>query len=440
MPIPLVEEKHDIAVAAVAPLRPFNHALEALRAVAAIVVVLHHFVFHERQLDPGFQPSGIAAYNAPGHFAVLLFFVLSGYVIGLNHPKALTGSDVGLYLRKRFVRIYPIYAVALFAGFAASGFAYSWASFGWHLVFGVNGSPFPNIFENNPVWSLQYEVLFYLLFIPLSMLKARPWLVAVGSVGLAFGCLVADPAGAGQVAPRYLLGFAVWSLGWALAARSPSPGPIRYTKLASAVLLFLSLGVFNVLNTVGQKLLDFAASHPMGPVDVSHWKTSIIAPLDLMAVPYAVLIMGQFLHFRGRAWTVYSTLLQLLPLYTFKFLLANRYAPEAGKWFIPAICYLGSTVLFYWPAAGTVEAVCRKAVQRLVPMGAISYGLYIIHFPIMAVFHRIPAFSGTPITFTVRAAVILALTAGAAYWLEKKFQPWVRQHLMPRRHPRHGLR
>lgn len=435
--IPLtLEEKHRTTVGAPAPHRSFNHALEALRAVAAGVVVIYHLVYVERWVDPAFQPSGIAAYTAPGHFAVLLFFVLSGYVIGLNHPKALAGSDIWRYLRKRFTRIYPMYMVALIAGFVASGFAYSWATMGWHLVFGINKLPVPTIMENGPIWSLQFEVLFYLLFIPLSMLRARPWLVALGSVGLAFWCLGADSAGSGRAASHYLLGFGVWSLGWALAARgTASTGPIRFTKLASALLLFLSIEVFNVLTTVGQRILSFVSSYSMGAVDVSQWKSNYFmpTPIDLMAAPFAVLIVGQFLHFRGRAWSLFSILLQWLPLYTLTYLLAHRNAPEAGKWIIPALCYLGSIVLFHWPTDGIVESACRKVVQRLVPAGAISYGLYIIHFPIMAVFHRISAFSGTPITFAARVVLILALTIGAAYWLEKKFQPWARQLLNPRR-------
>ncbi|MGI4743398.1 MAG: acyltransferase family protein [Janthinobacterium lividum] len=419
-----------------APHRSFNYTLEALRSVAAIVVVIYHLVYVERWVDPSFQPSGIAAYNAPGHFAVLLFFVLSGYVIGLNHPQALTLPEVRHYLRKRFMRIYPMYVVALLAGFAASGFAYSWATMGWHLVFGINNLPVPNIMENGPIWSLQFEVLFYLLFIPFSMLRAQPWVVALCSMVLAFGCLVADPVGVGRTAFYYLFGFGIWSLGWALAARrTASTGPIRFTKLVSAILLFLSIEVFNVLTTLGQRILSLASNYSMGLVDVSAWKiaTHLPSPIDLMAVPFAILIVGQFLHFRGRTWSLFSTLLQWLPLYTFTYLLAHRNAPEAGKYVIPTLCYLGSIILFHWPVNGTVESACQKVVQRLVPVGAISYGLYIVHFPIMAVFHRVYAFSGTPMTFTLRVMLILIFTVGAAYWLEKKFQPWARQLLSRRR-------
>lgn len=410
---------------------PFNYALEALRGIAALMVVWYHFICHKGQVDPAFDPVGIGAYQAPGHFAVLVFFVLSGYVIGLAHRQAMMASDVLLYLRKRFTRIYPMYVLALLAGFAVSPFSHSSATIGWHLVFGINGLPAPTIFANNPLWSLQYEVLFYLLFVPLSMLKARPAWVASCSVLLAFLCLIADPTGAGQYASPYLFGFGIWSVGWALAGWQPVLGTIHYTQLVSAVLLFASINVFNVLTSVGQKILDLAAQHPMGPLDVARWPFAYLAPLDLMALPYAVVVVGQFLHFRGRLWRIALTVLQLLPLYTFTFLLAHRHEPGAGIWLLPTACYVVSTILFFWPSNGLVENTCQKLVKRMVPFGAISYGIYVIHFPIMTVFHRTPFFSGTPFTFAVRAVFILGLTIAAAYWMEKVFQPWAKRLLSP---------
>lgn len=413
---------------------PFNYALEALRGIAALMVVWGHFIVHKGQVDPAFGPVGIGAYRAPGHFAVLVFFVLSGYVIGLAHRRAMTASEVLLYLRKRFTRIYPMYVLALVAGFAVSPLSRSSATIGWHLVFGINGLPAPTIFANNPLWSLQYEVLFYLLFVPLSMLGARPAWVASSSVLLAFLCLAADPTGAGQYASPYLLGFGIWSVGWALAEWQPASGSIRYTQLVSAVLLFASINVFNVLSTVGQKVLDLTMQHTIGPLDVAQWPNEMtvpLVPLDLMALPYAVAVIGQFLHIRGRVWRVALTALQLLPFYTFKFLLANQHDPKAGEWLVPIACYLTSTILFFWSSNGLVENACQKLVKRMVPFGAISYGIYVIHFPIMTVFHRTSSFSGTPFTFAVRAVLILGLTMAAAYWMEKVFQPWAKRLLGP---------
>ena len=411
----------------------FNPALEGLRAFAAIVVIIGHFVYHKRVVDPSFEPSGWISYQAPGHHAVLVFFVLSGYVIGLNHPVALKWSNVGEYLRKRFIRLYPIYVLALLAGFVVSGFAYSWEILGWHLIFGINGLPVATMLDNSPIWSLQYEVVFYLLFVPLSMMNVRPLIVAFVSAALAFICLMCDPEGLGQYTSRYLFGFSIWSTGWALAKITGGKGPVRYTQLVSALLLFLSLEVYNVLDTIGNRMLEFASKHPVGPLNIAQWKSQFLMPIDLMILPYAVLIVGQFLGFRGRVWKGYLIFLQLLPLYTFKYLLLNYQTVGAGRWTIPTVCYITSTLLFFWPSYSLVESLCRKLVKQLIPVGAISYGLYIIHFPIMVVFHRIHVFSGTLTTFVVRGVLVLTISGYAAYWLEKKFQPWAKRLLYPSR-------
>ncbi|WP_180754463.1 acyltransferase [Hymenobacter sp. DG01] len=174
--------------------RRFDFNLEALRGLAALVVVWHHVIVHSRQLDPNYAPTGIGAYNAPGHFAVLIFFLLSGFVIGRRYPEPMQRSEVRSYVRKRFERLYPMYVVALFAGVAASGFTVGWASIGQHLLF-LQGWWSPVLVENNPLWSLQYEIIFYLAFIPLSLIRARPWLITLLATLVGIGLLLSGYGG-----------------------------------------------------------------------------------------------------------------------------------------------------------------------------------------------------------------------------------------------------
>jgi peptidoglycan/LPS O-acetylase OafA/YrhL len=87
-----------------------------LRGFAAMVVVWHHFIVHQNRLDPHYNLSGIFAFNPPGHLSVLIFFVLSGYVIGRVHLLPLSRQDIVPYIKKRFLRIYPIYAVTMLLG------------------------------------------------------------------------------------------------------------------------------------------------------------------------------------------------------------------------------------------------------------------------------------------------------------------------------------
>ena len=90
--------------------------LEALRGAAALYVVFHHTIPHESRL-----------FNVPvGHLmrfgqeAVILFFLLSGFVINYSF-KLSRNKHFGNYFAKRFCRIYiPLIAVMLISYFTQS--------------------------------------------------------------------------------------------------------------------------------------------------------------------------------------------------------------------------------------------------------------------------------------------------------------------------------
>ena len=71
--------------------------LDGLRGVAALAVVMHHV---------GIAPAG--------HFAVMVFFVISGYCITASAESFRTsGQGIAAFLRRRVRRIYPPYLVAV---------------------------------------------------------------------------------------------------------------------------------------------------------------------------------------------------------------------------------------------------------------------------------------------------------------------------------------
>ncbi len=96
-----------------APLRPQRITyLDGLRGIAAMQVVLQHFV---RAFAPGwFAPLG---FLADGDFAVYVFFLLSGFV--LTPSFARTPGDVGGNLLRRVVRLAVPALVAVAIGAVA---------------------------------------------------------------------------------------------------------------------------------------------------------------------------------------------------------------------------------------------------------------------------------------------------------------------------------
>jgi peptidoglycan/LPS O-acetylase OafA/YrhL len=159
--------------------------LDTLRAVAIVAVMAFHL---SGRLPVAFDVAGRF-----GWMGVDLFFVLSGYLIGLQLLReARDGRGVGLgdFYRRRAYRILPAYLVVL-------GMYAVWP--GWHEGRGM--SPlweFLTLTENlfvdygknhafSHVWSLCVEEHFYLL-LPLvvmaMMRRARVWVVVSVLVGL----------------------------------------------------------------------------------------------------------------------------------------------------------------------------------------------------------------------------------------------------------------
>ncbi len=113
---------------------------DALRASAIFVVVLHHLVYLTR---PAIGNHRAFEFGYLGVWGVNCFFVLSGYLLGrpylamLFDPKRPIPSTRLFYYR-RFLRIYPLYAVAILFSLVAVYLTYRTlppaADIGAHLL------------------------------------------------------------------------------------------------------------------------------------------------------------------------------------------------------------------------------------------------------------------------------------------------------------------
>ena len=183
--------------------------LELLRLLAATEVVLFHI--------NGFPLLGghRAVWNAFGHEAVVVFFVLSGFVIAFaaqtreHTPKA--------YAVSRLTRIYSVALPCLLAtmlfdriGLALVPQLYEGlVTDGSALVRLVLGGSFLNeswtvsaqMFSNTPYWSIAYEFWYYMIFA--GLFYFRGWQRAALT---ALACLIAGY--------KILLLFPIWALGW----------------------------------------------------------------------------------------------------------------------------------------------------------------------------------------------------------------------------------
>lgn len=149
--------------------------LDGARALAAIYVVLHHFVGSRWHFAGAFEIFRF------GQEAVIVFFLLSGFVIYYNEWYRL--DHVSAYYMRRVRRIYPPLLLALVVStvvFALNGDLDR--AFNWRALLGTLGGLQDIAFlkpgvivkpylDNAPLWSLSYELFFYLVF-PLVMVVA----------------------------------------------------------------------------------------------------------------------------------------------------------------------------------------------------------------------------------------------------------------------------
>lgn len=186
--------------------RAFSIYLDAVRFLAAMLVLF----FHANVI---YRPEILL--TSLGHEAVVIFFVLSGFVIA--YVADTRETDFRGFMVARGARIFSVAipAIILTAFVDAAGFhidpaAYPEGARTWDLpaIRVVTSSLFLNeiwmlgiqLFSNVPYWSLNYEVWYYVLFGVLFFFEGRRRWVVFGLL-----CLL--------VGPKIVLLMPVWWMG-----------------------------------------------------------------------------------------------------------------------------------------------------------------------------------------------------------------------------------
>lgn len=144
--------------------------LECIRGAAALYVFAHHYV--HVVLKPHYP--GLGRLFVFGQAAVLVFFVVSGFVIYYSTHARGRSLVVGPYVLRRFRRIYPTFVAALGLTWVAHSLSVGRpADPQWRQLLGNLAmlqdqnvaAWFSPYLDNSALWSLSYEWAFYMLFV-----------------------------------------------------------------------------------------------------------------------------------------------------------------------------------------------------------------------------------------------------------------------------------
>lgn len=293
-------------------------ALDAARASAALYVVAHHIA----GTSGAFGRAGLLFRF--GQEAVLVFFLLSGFVIFANEHHRTTGTRA--YFLRRVRRIYPPLIIAMLVSIVVVWSNGSLqADFSWKELIGnllslqdisflkpgVIVEPF---LGNDPLWSLSYEVAFYVFF-PIVM---KGWNRNPVRTDHVIGLVCCIAYGTYALVPNHFSLVVAYFLLWWTGA------------MAAA--------------TFGQGYRTF-----LGQIRTLGW----MAMLCIVAL-VVVLLVGS----RGLGYY------PVLPL----------------RHFIFGILLV---ILLFGPIGATLVRWIAPFKWAAVPIASISYGLYILHFPLL---------------------------------------------------------
>ena len=240
--------------------------IEMLRGFCAIYVFLGHFLLiHLLEKNSAF-----GFFFRFGQEAVILFFIISGFVIfySINPAKNINFTQ---YFERRFLRIYPIFLFSIFICILFLIFQNKEISIlnllGNILMFqdfdGGKPGVFFGTFSGNPaLWSLSYEWWFYMLFF--IVWKKYDYFNQIKPVlFITFSGFITYQLIPNQIS-LFCSYFLIWWIGVELAKQYKNGDNIKNLKLSFSWLILLMF--LNLINSILYKLNGGSLSFGIYPI------------------------------------------------------------------------------------------------------------------------------------------------------------------------------
>jgi peptidoglycan/LPS O-acetylase OafA/YrhL len=360
--------------------------LDALRGYAALTVVLFHLspqvIGTERHL-------AIMRHVDFGKYGVLLFFLVSGYVIPMSLERH---GSLRRFWTGRLFRVYPAYlaAIALVAALATAGLMHWPGSLRAETVTGVlaHGTMMPDLLGVRGAvrvfWTLSYEMTFYLIVTGLYAWRLHR-LSAWWAGGLALTALLIGP-----YLPDDLLGST-------FAGRRMLAGVLVLvvTLIVTACLRERFLRAAGGLGLV-LVLLPALNGHPTAASTVRSSQQALL----LLAVMFAGTVVYRWQHGQIGRFAGLTSLTVVI------------------------VGFLGSQRTYGTTAAVAVTFFFAYAMRnRAVPgvltgLGQISYSLYVLHVvPLFLMPRIVPDLGTQPLPVRLLTGLTYLVTAITLAWI-----------------------
>lgn len=237
-----MEIAEPVVAAPVLKTKQHFEILDGLRGIAAIAVVIFHFM---EFVVPDYSKSFIAH----AYLAVDFFFCLSGFVIAYAYDSKLNNLGIAAFFKLRLIRLHPLVVIGAVIGLLAFIFdpfsnLYTIYGVGQTLLMFLSSClliPYPIVHEryfnlfhlNPPTWSLFWEYIaniFYALVLVKMRNKVLWLLTIVAAVLLCYEALKAGYLGVGwggdtfgggaiRIFYSFLAGILVYRSNWIIKSR-----------------------------------------------------------------------------------------------------------------------------------------------------------------------------------------------------------------------------
>jgi peptidoglycan/LPS O-acetylase OafA/YrhL len=254
---------------------------------------------------------------------------------------------------------------------------------------------------NDPaLWSLSYEIPYYLVYPMFWMCRKR------FGVGQTFGVtflasgvfILADCIQANHVSNIFSL-YWLWTCGALMAEWKLTNKNFTLTPIGYYFVLFLSYAVSQSAEAVANPVI--------------HW--------NLEALTIGVVIFSTFINFQPTTLTRRISAAGGIVIVFLVSLLVTRNVPTWGRHiFLDARLLIAAGVVVLLLISGThIASLCRIVAKPFLKMGAISYALYVIHMPILYFVADLLRNIGASFYWMPLA---MAPIFFLAWWLEAKYQ------------------